>query len=55
MLFKLLQGEQSHMINQIPNNKTLVQNKENNYIHIHKQVAKRGYTHIFTCLEIAIS
>lgn len=29
-------------------------NKKNNHKHIHKQVAKEGYTYIFTSFEIAL-
>lgn len=52
---KLLQVEQSQMINQILNSKALVLNKKNNHKHIHKQMVKDGYTHIFTSLEIIFS
>lgn len=53
--FKLFQAEQSLMINWKPNTKALILNGENNHKHIHQQVAKRDYTHIFTSLEIALS
>lgn len=55
MSFKLLQAEQSQMINQIPNGKALVLNGENNHKHNHKQVIRGGYTHIFISPEIALS
>lgn len=55
MPLKLLQAEQSEMINQLPNGKALVLNGENNHKHIHKQAATGGYTHIFTSPEIALS
>lgn len=55
MSLKLLQAEQSEMINQIPNGKALVLNGENNHKYIHKQAATGGYTHIFTSPEIAFS
>ena len=43
------------MINQLPNRKGLVLNGENNHKHIHKQVALRVYTYIFTSPEIVFS
>lgn len=55
MPLKLLQAEQSQMINRIPNSKALVLNGENNHKHIHKQAAKGGYTHVFNSPEIALS
>ena len=55
MPLKLLQAEQSEMINQLPNGKVLVLNGENNYKHIYKQAATGGYTHIFISPEIALS
>lgn len=54
MPLKLLQAEQSQMINWIPNSKALVLNGENNYKHIHKQVARGDYTYIFTSPEIVL-
>lgn len=42
-------------MNQIPNNKALVLNKENNHKYICKQMLKNGYTHFFTSSEIAFS
>lgn len=55
MLLKLLQAKQSHIINQIFNSKALVVNRENNHKYIYKQMAKGGYTHIFTSLKIVLS
>lgn len=55
MPLKLLQAEQSEMINQLPNGKALVLNGENNQKHVHKQAATGRYTHIFTSPEIAFS
>ena len=55
MPLKLLQAEQSQMINQIPNGKALMLNGESNHKHIYKQAGKSGYTHIFTNPEIALS
>lgn len=55
MSLKLLQAEQSHMINRLSNSKALVVNKENIHKHIHKQAAKKGYIHTFTGFEIAYS
>jgi len=55
MPLKLLQAEQSLMINWKPTEKALVLNGENNHKHIHRQAAKRDYRHIFTSPEIALS
>lgn len=55
MPLKLLQAEQSLMINRKSNGKALVLNGENNHKYINKQAAKGGYTHIFTSPEIALS
>lgn len=55
MLLKLLQAEQSEMINQLPNGKALMLNGENNHKHVHKQAAKGGYSHLFTSPKIALS
>lgn len=55
MPLKLLQAEQSRMINKKPNGKALVLNGENSHKHVYKQAAKGGYRHIFTSPEIALS
>ena len=55
MPLKLLQAEQSKMINQLSNGKALMLNGKNNHKHVHKKAAKEGYTHIFTSPEIALS
>ena len=55
ILLKLLQAEQSRIINQIPNKRELVINSENNHKHVYKQAAKGGYIHIFTSPEIVLS
>lgn len=55
MPLKLLQVEQSEMINQLPNGKALILNGEHNHNYVHKQAAKGGYTHLFTSPEIALS
>lgn len=54
MPLKLLQAEQSLMINRIPTSKAFVLNGKNNQKHIQKEAAKGGYTHIFTSPEIAL-
>lgn len=55
MPLKLLQIEQSIMINQIANAKSIVSNGENNLMSMYRKIAKGGYTHVFTSPEIAIS
>ena len=52
---KLLQDEQSHLIDCIPSGKALVLNRENNHKHIFQQAARGGYTHVFTSPEIVLS
>lgn len=47
MPLKLLQAEQSTMINRIANAKSIVLNGENNLASVHREIAKGGYTHIF--------
>ena len=55
MPLKLLQAEQSTMINRIANAKSIVLNGENNLASVHREIAKGGYTHVFTSPEIALS
>lgn len=52
---KLLQAEQCLSINSIPNGKGLVLNGENNQKKVLQDVARGGYTHIFTSPEITLS
>lgn len=52
---KLLQAEQSKMINSLPKGKAIVLNGENNLTHVQRDIARGGYTHVFTSPEIAIS
>lgn len=54
MPLKLLQAEQSEMINQLLNEKALVLNGKNNHKHVFKQAVKGGYTHLFINPEIAL-
>lgn len=53
--FKLLQTQQNLIINQKLGGKALVFNGKNNHKHIHQQVAKKGYTYIFTNVKSAPS
>ena len=55
MPLKLLQAEQSELINQIPQGKGTVLNGENNTRNVLAGIANRGYTHISTSPEIALS
>ena len=55
MPLKLLQAEQSEMINCIPYGKGIVLNGENNTKRVLADIAIGGYTHIFTSLEITLS
>ena len=55
MPLKLLQAEQSTMINRIANAKSIFLNGENNLTSVHREIAKGGYTHVFTSPEIALS
>ena len=55
MPLKLLQIEQSEMINRIPRGKGIVLNGENNNKRVLEDIARGGYTHIFTSPEIALS
>ena len=52
---KLLQAEQSEIINKLSNGRALVLNGENNHKYVYKQVVKGDYTHIFTSPKIALS
>ena len=55
MPLKLLQAEQSGLINQIPQGKGIVLNGENNTRNVLAGIANGGYTHVFTSPEIALS
>ena len=55
MLLKLLQAEQSEMINCIPHGKGIILNEENNTKPVLANIATGGYTHVFTSPEIAFS
>lgn len=55
MPLKLLQAEQSGMINQISRGKGIVLNGENNNKRVFEDIARGGYTHVFTSPEIALS
>lgn len=55
MLLKLLQVEQSEMINRIPQGRGIVLNGENNNKRVLEDIAQGGYTHVFTSPEIALS
>lgn len=54
MLLKLLQIEQSEIINQPPNEKVLVLNDKKNYKLVFKQAIKRDYTYLFTSSKITL-
>lgn len=55
MPLKLLQLEQSNMINRILHGKAIVLNGENNQKHTQQKIANEGYTHVFTSPKIALS
>lgn len=55
MPLKLLQAEQGALINKLPRGKAMVLNGENNQKDMQLEIAKGGYTHIFTSPEIALS
>ena len=55
MPLKLLQAEQSEMINRISQRKRIVLNGENNNKQVFHNIIKRRYTHVFTSPEIAFS
>ena len=55
MPLKLLEAEQSEMINRIPQGKGIVLNGENNNKQGLDDIVKGGYTHVFTSPEIAFS
>lgn len=55
MPLKLLQAEQSEMINRIPQGKGIILNRENNNKRVLDNIVKGGYTHVFTSPEIALS
>lgn len=55
MSLKLLQAEQSKIINQLPQGKAIVLNGEKSQKSTFAKVAKGGYIHVFTSLEIALS
>ena len=52
---KLLQAEQSEMMNQIPQRKRIVLNRDNNNKQVFDIIVKGGYIHVFTSSEIALS
>ena len=52
---KLLQAEQSEIINQLPQKKAIILNGENSQKSTIAEVTKGGYTHVFTSIEIALS
>lgn len=47
MPLKLLQAEQSQMINKLPKGKAIVLNGENNLAHVQRDIARGGYTHFY--------
>lgn len=55
MPLKLLQAEQSDKINHLPGGKGIVLNGENNTNSVLAEIANRGYSHVFTSPEIALS
>lgn len=55
MPLKLLQAEQSKVINQLLQGKAIVLKEENNQKSILAEVAKGGYTHVFTSPKITLS
>lgn len=55
MPLKLLQAEQSKMINHLPYGKPIILNGENNQKHVQDDIAQGNYTHIFTSPKIAFS
>lgn len=55
MPLKLLQSEQSDMINRILHGKTIVLNDKNNQKHTQKKIANKGYTYVFISSKIAPS
>ncbi|MCJ1349719.1 hypothetical protein MMC31_007960 [Peltigera leucophlebia] len=55
MPLKLLQAEQSEIINRLPQGKAIILNGENSQKSTLAEVAKGGYTHVFTSPEIALS
>lgn len=55
MPLKLLQVEQSELINQLPWGKRIVLNGENNMRNTFADIANGGYIHVFISPEIALS
>lgn len=55
MPLKLLQAEQSALINKIPRGKAIVLNGENNQKDVQLGIARGDYSHVFTSPEIALS
>lgn len=55
ILLKLLQVEQSKLINRLPGGRSIIFNGENSSNSMFIDVSKRKYTHIFTSPEIAVS
>lgn len=55
MPLKLLQTEQSKVINQLPQRKAIVLKGENSQKSILAEIAKKGYTYVFTSPKITLS
>ena len=55
MVLMLLQAKQCEMINQLPQDKAIFFNGENNPKSILAEVPCEHYTHVFTSPEIALS
>ena len=55
ILLKLLQAKQYEMINQLPQNKTIVLNKKNNQKNVFTRIILRYYTCLFISQEIVLS
>ena len=55
MPLKLLQVEQSEMINCIPYGKSIILNGENNTKRVLANITTGGFTHVFTSPEIVLS
>lgn len=55
MPLKLLQAEQSEMINRIPRGRGIILSGKNNNKRVLEDIARGGYTHVFTSPEIALS
>lgn len=51
---KLLQSEQSNIINEIFHRKSIVLNAKNNKKHTQEKITNKDYTYIFISFEIAL-